>query len=162
MKLFLARHADAVEFSEYSDLNDDQRYLSGAGRITERKVAEKVKEHISDLDMIFTSPLIRAVQTAEIIAAVSGYSSDIIPVQELRNESRTSSLTDLLNRSDIYSSVMLVGHEPKMSMLVNLLSGALMKESFSKSGICLMESLQDSGQYIFKWYFGPNKMAYIR
>jgi phosphohistidine phosphatase len=68
VKVFLVRHAHAVD--EDARLSDADRFLSVRGRETARRVAERLKEAGVTFDALLTSPLVRAVQTAELLAAV--------------------------------------------------------------------------------------------
>ena len=96
MKLFLARHADAIEYTTDTVTNDDLRFLTIKGRIKEIEVTEILKDYLTDIDMILTSPLIRTVQTAEIIASGIDYTGEIALVNELKFDAHTSSLIDLI------------------------------------------------------------------
>ena len=67
MKLYLVRHADAV--SEDIAGGDDVRWLSARGREAARGLARLLREQRVELDAICHSPLPRAMQTAELLAA---------------------------------------------------------------------------------------------
>lgn len=66
MRVFLFRHARAVD--EGPGLPDDHRYLSARGRRTAREVGARLAQEGVTIDAVLTSPLVRAVQTAELVA----------------------------------------------------------------------------------------------
>ncbi|HAY32962.1 MAG TPA: histidine phosphatase family protein [Ignavibacteria bacterium] len=162
MKIFFARHADAIDHLTETVKSDALRYLTETGRKKENEVADYLKEYFKDLDMIYTSPLIRAVQTAEIIAAKTGYTGNIGLVNELKSETPVSGAVELIRVSGSFSAVLFVGHEPKLGILLNALTGKTLTNSFSKSGISLTEFLPDNDTFRFEWYFDPKKMIFIR
>src|SRR5439155_1844546 len=65
IRLYVVRHAPAVESGAGPDA---QRTLTGKGRKRFHKTARAFGRRGEKLDAIFTSPLVRAVQTAEILA----------------------------------------------------------------------------------------------
>ena len=66
MKLYLVRHAEAIERSGTTP--DASRYLTTKGRLAFRKIARRGRKAGIAPAVIFTSPLLSAVQTAEILA----------------------------------------------------------------------------------------------
>ena len=66
MILYIMRHAEAVEVSE--TLQDEWRYLTEKGRATAQKVSSAITATGPKPRLTITSPLTRAVQTAEIAA----------------------------------------------------------------------------------------------
>jgi len=87
MKLFLIRHAEAIEHETDTVKDDEHRFITAFGRSVTGKIAETLKEKLNDLEIIFTSPLVRAVQTAEIISAKINFDNDVLLVNQLKNES---------------------------------------------------------------------------
>ncbi|MBL8006763.1 MAG: histidine phosphatase family protein [Ignavibacteria bacterium] len=162
MKIFLIRHAEAADI--YSDrvLPDEYRFITPGGRKSAIKCAEKLKEHFSRTEIIYTSPLVRAVQTAEIFAVRLKFKGQVIAAEELLNESPVSSFQNLMNAADISGSAAFVGHEPKMSYLVKYLTGRRsLNFEFGKCGVCLIEynNLKDTGE--FKWYYNPKIREFV-
>ena len=68
MILYIVRHAiaEAAGNSDYED--DSQRPLTQKGRKKMRKIARGLKELEKQLDLILTSPYLRATQTTEVLA----------------------------------------------------------------------------------------------
>lgn len=161
MKIFLARHADAIEYTTNTVKDDNLRYLTSEGRVKEKNVAEFLREYLKDVDLIFSSPLIRAVQTAEIIASEINYNDEIILLNELKSETPLHSIIEFIKIQNELSSMILVSHEPKLSILTNSLAGKTVRNSFSKSAICCINYDRHSDNYNYEWYFDPKKMEFV-
>src|SRR5207247_2813001 len=83
IRIYLVRHGIAVDPAEMGSLDDEARPLTGKGRKRFRRLARAFRDLGEPLDFIFTSPLVRAVQTAEILCgALRG--DEIGVVDELR------------------------------------------------------------------------------
>lgn len=74
MKLLVVRHAVAMEREEFARTgqSDDLRPLTADGARKMRRVARGLRAEIETLDLLVTSPLVRAVQTAGIVADAYG------------------------------------------------------------------------------------------
>jgi phosphohistidine phosphatase len=123
LKLYVTRHGPAEEDAP-SGLDGD-RALSEAGR----KRVTSVAKTLVDLDeaplRILSSPLVRAVQTAEIIAVVTKLDErggNVEIRRELSPEGDAMGLVRALV-SNGQKRAMLVGHEPDLSHLVSSLLG---------------------------------------
>jgi phosphohistidine phosphatase len=161
MKIFLLRHCEAIEYKTETVDNDELRYITPGGRILTRKISKALKEYLKTLDRIFTSPLVRAVQCAEIVATVIKFKNEVELVNALRNESPTTSFQQLLKDNSSLNAILLVGHEPKLSKLVKFLSGKNDFTGFSKSGICMIDYDTEKETGKFEWYFDPKEMEFV-
>ena len=115
MQLFLIRHAIAVERSE--GLDDTARPLTEKGR---RRFAMSVGglERLKiQLDQVFHSPWLRAVQTAELLAPITVGRRQ---TTELLATDPGPSLLDLAGWFDSGSRIAFVGHEPWMGEFLSL------------------------------------------
>ncbi len=121
LELYLLRHADAGD-STLWDGPDEARPLSAKGhRQAERLGAFLVKLGLS-VDAVITSPLIRARETADIVAAALG-----LPVTEDDRLAFGAGLEDVQAvAADHHGArrLLLVGHDPDFSGLVTGLTGA--------------------------------------
>lgn len=163
MKIYLIRHAEAIDYETATVTTDEYRFITPNGRNVTRKVAKFLKEELTDLNKIFTSPLTRAVQTAEIFATRLKFKEDVELVNELRNESTISSLQNLLKGNSNLNSIALVGHDPKMSLLVKNLSDKKdLNFEFKKSGVCLIDFDIKTEQGKFIWYLNPKTLEFIK
>lgn len=114
MELYLIRHGMAAESTEYDD--DSLRPLTEEGRKKTQKVAQRLDDIGVRFDLILTSPLVRARQTAEILQKV-GLSPRI---EEFLPLAPDGSLQDWINwwHESSYNSkgskLALVGHQPDL------------------------------------------------
>jgi phosphohistidine phosphatase len=133
MNLYLIRHSDAEKSSPSK--TDFDRELTSKGRDSTKKSAEALKKIIKSLDVIASSPLTRAVQTAEIIADVWGHSKKIITDKKITAGSSPEDLIDFI-RSINVENIAVVGHEPDMSNYISALtSSSGMYLEFKKSAV---------------------------
>ena len=118
IRVYLVRHGIAVEHGEQGQMGDDARWLTARGRRRFRRMASAFARLGEPLDFIFSSPLVRAVQTAEILAAACRV-SEIGILDELRSEGSVGKLlSEAGRRLKDDQAVALVGHDPQMSALV--------------------------------------------
>jgi phosphohistidine phosphatase len=115
MKLYLVRHAAAIERTGTTP--DASRHLTATGRIAFREIARKVRKAGAAPDIIFTSPLLRAVQTAEILSERLKYGGDIVVARELSPGFDLRALRSLLARAGDLREAAFVGHEPDLGFL---------------------------------------------
>lgn len=123
MKLYVVRHAEAVD--KTAGVPDAVRYLTPEGRAFFRKTARRMAGLKASPGIIFTSPLVRAVQTAEILAGETGFSGPLVATDKLSPGFAREDLRSLLAKSEGAKEVAIVGHEPDLGDLVaSLLSFA--------------------------------------
>ena len=115
MRLYLVRHAEAIERS--GTMPDALRYLTPKGRLVFRKVARRVRQEGASPDIIFTSPLLRAVQTAEILAERLKHKGAVVVAKELSPGFDLRALRSLLAKAGNPAEAAFVGHEPDLSDL---------------------------------------------
>lgn len=137
VELLIVRHGHAVD--EAAGLGDEGRYLSGKGRKTTRDVAKWLSRKDDRCPVeVWTSPLVRAVQTAEILADRAGLRDEVLVVPELSPGREVRELPARLTSYTGPGPLALVGHEPGLSALVSMLLGAQAEEvdtSLKKSGV---------------------------
>ena len=119
LKLYLIRHGHAGDPDRWEG-PDDSRPLSERGRRDLRRTAAVLARR-ETIDILCTSPLVRAVQTAEIIAQALEI-DDVEVLEELRPD---VPVQQVLERSAQLEGkrMGLVGHDPQMTGLVAALSG---------------------------------------
>lgn len=135
VKLYIFRHGEAVEGGEH--LPDGWRYLTEKGRAATRSIASHLASHGLSSCRILSSPLVRAVQTAQIVAEICGPSCRI-EISGLLAGGDIRSVVDLLAGLSA-KNVMLVGHEPQLGMLVATLLQHGEALPIRKSGCVLLE-----------------------
>ena len=127
VELYVVRHGIAVE--EGLDGRDASRPLSSKGRRRFQKAAKAFGRLGRKLDLVLTSPLVRAVQTAEILAGATRH-GEVAVLEELDPAVEAAELLEALaKRVGKSKTVALVGHEPQLSSVLAALSG-VSQESF--------------------------------
>ena len=122
MDLYIIRHAIAQPIGSKNDFTDEKRKLTAQGRDLMREAARGLRTLGLQFDLILTSPLVRAVETAEIVAEALGYDQDM--VQQTVNLAPGASFAELLSeikRHNGIESIALVGHQPDLGELVSTL-----------------------------------------
>ena len=121
MDVFLIRHADAID--ETLELRDPMRHLTAAGRTQATSLGDRLRWHDCVPTHIWTSPLVRAVQTAELVATglASTIAVEVVPALAPGENARTVLAAVQALPSD--ASVLLVGHEPGISGIGALILG---------------------------------------
>jgi len=121
MLLYVLRHAEAEALSP-SGLDAD-RALTDAGSKRMKAVARAISRMEPDFDAILVSPLVRARQTAEPVAAACHFKDELRVTEALLPGSDPSTLLEELEGSE-WKTVLVVGHEPHMGRLFGrLVSG---------------------------------------
>lgn len=119
LPVFLARHGQAEPGYE---LPDSQRALTAHGRRSLRAVGKLLAEQSANIDLVITSPLVRAVQTTEVLAGELGLDEGIYARGIIAEPPSTSALVDLIaSTSADVQGLLIVGHEPTMSILSSAL-----------------------------------------
>lgn len=142
MQLLIIRHAIAEdrELFAASGQDDAERPLTKAGRKKMRAAAAGLAEVAPAVDLLATSPLVRATQTADIVAAAFRR-PPTHPVDALTPERPAADFVKWLHAVDGASVVATVGHEPHLGRLVSWLTTAR-KQPFMelrKGGACLLD-----------------------
>lgn len=167
MEIILIRHGDAVEAAP--GLGDPGRWLTEKGRRMTRKVGKWLDKRKSRRPVqIWTSNLVRAVQTAEIIAREVGVKGEVTAIAELLPGADPNALLRLVGTYDGPGPLALVGHEPSLSLLARLLMGndAAVPE-LKKSGVyCIgyepAVSEDKPAEVTFRFGLSPKDMKVIR
>lgn len=141
MKLIFIRHGKAIEKRKNdSEMDDFRRRLTEDGAKEVKKMVHSCHFIFRKIDVIFTSPLFRAVQTASIIYAENHKSEyDILTTLDPFIEAHEfASSIEELNPSGTYC---FVGHAPQLSQSVNLLLNGKTdaKIDISKGGVAVLE-----------------------
>lgn len=157
MQLYLVRHAEAVERGE--GLTDELRHLTRRGRKQAAKQARRLKKGKVRPGLIITSPLVRAVQTAELLAVDLGKETVVTAEACLSAGADAAAVVALLRGAANKMSIMLVGHEPQLSALAAQLLGYEHVAPLAK-GSCLSLSWRPDKperSADFNWYAEPGK-----
>ena len=168
MILYIIRHAIAVQAGTNGSAEDDsQRPLTDEGWKKMRKIAKGLKELEVTLDLIMTSPYLRAEQTAKILAKKFELPKEkLITTEHLAPSGYPDRLVDEINKN--YSEVenlALVGHEPYVGNLISMLISGDPTNSITlkKGGICRLslERLQYGRCAALDWMLSPAQLVEI-
>lgn len=117
MKLFLLRHGDAESTSP-----DSSRQLSALGAQQISQTARKHRLNCRDVQLVLSSPLHRAVQSADLFIEQAMLNCPRQKVDFLRPETAVNSVEQFLQTTD-YSSLLMVAHFPILPRLIDYLTG---------------------------------------
>ncbi len=135
MQIYVARHAQAVP--EALGLRDEHRYLSLRGRDTARAVGRTLRERGARVEHVLTSPLVRAVQTAELLALALDFTEQLVVLPSLAPGGAPEATAQRL--AGLGGAVLVVGHEPSVSGLAALLCHHLGFPAFRPAQVALVE-----------------------
>jgi phosphohistidine phosphatase len=121
VEVFLIRHAAAVD--ETLELRDPYRQLTSVGRDQARSLGDRLRWHDCHPTHVWTSPLVRAVQTAELVTAglQLPLTIDVLPALAPGESPRAVVTAVRALAGD--ATVILVGHEPGLSGVGAVLVG---------------------------------------
>ena len=165
MDIYLIRHGAAVELDN-EIAEEGFRYLSAAGRNHCKVVAYKLKEMKNEFEVIISSPLVRAVQTAETFASIMKYNGEIKTAIELMGGSSFSRFLQLIKRNSHFKSIAIFAHAPD----VNTYSLGLIKErnikdlkiNFKNTSVCKISFDVKSEEGKFEWFLNSENMKLIK
>lgn len=144
MELYLIRHALAQQLGLKNDFTDEKRTLTSEGRDRMREAARGLRKLGVQLDLLLTSPLVRAVETAEIVGEALGISKkEIISTDRLAPGGSADELFAEIKSHGI-ESVALVGHQPDLGEIIAKIVQANSKLSIDlkKGSICCINVVE--------------------
>jgi phosphohistidine phosphatase len=158
MRLIFVRHAAAIERT--GGLSEEKRYLTPEGRVFFRKTSRTMLKNGIEPSLILTSPLLRAVQTAEILAETLSYSGPLIVADELAPGFDVPALQRLFNEYPSVNELVLVGHEPDLSSLIASLLNLPSGFNFRKGAAIKLkvDPARPEKPGIFKWLAAGSKI----
>ena len=122
--LFLVRHAKSSR--DEPSLPDTQRPLSARGRHDAPRMGRRLHERGVELDLMVSSPALRALATAKIIARQLHYKRRLIAVDDRLYPGAARELLEVIRGLDeSLGRVMLVGHNPGLSELAHRFASAI-------------------------------------
>ena len=162
-ELYLVRHAIAAERgADWPD--DDRRPLTTRGVARFEESVEGMRRLGVEVDEIFTSPLIRAKQTAELMASGLPGKPTVRTLDALAPGHTPVSVMAQLNRAAKRRRIALVGHEPDLGELAAHLIGAGRALPFKKGGACRidLESLTSRRAGALSWFVQPKLLRGLK
>jgi phosphohistidine phosphatase len=166
MELLVIRHDVAEPRDPTGNAHADaQRALSDAGRKRSRRAARALARLVGKLDVLASSGLRRADETALAIAAeFAGVAVE--RVAALAPGAKPEDLADWLRGLERAETVAIVGHEPGLSLLVTWLVSGLSSAflELGKGGACLVEipGRIAPGEARLAWLLRPGQLRRLR
>lgn len=137
-RLFLLRHAKAG--FDLTGQADADRVLTHAGKQDVVKLAYKIKGRSERIDLAYTSQAMRTRQTLEILLDICSDCfgrTEVVPGLYQASESTVLELITALPEQ--FERVMLVGHNPAMTQLSNLLAADLRLDHLPPCGLMVLD-----------------------
>lgn len=155
MRLFFMRHAEAVEREDWKGEEADRPLTLKGERDTEKE-ARRLAEIGLQVGIILSSPLLRAMRTAEIVGAALKPPCRPVSDARLAPGFGGAQLEEILDDRSGLESIMLVGHEPDLGLVVGELISCSGIE-FKKGSLALVETDLESGDAKLLWLI-PQKI----
>ena len=163
-QLYVMRHGIAVARGDPNFPDDTLRPLTPEGKKKLKGIAKGLLRLGLCVDSILTSPLVRASETAAIVAEILGSGVTVELSDHLRPGGSLQELLTSLGKRDDHRSVLLVGHEPDLSDgVARLIGNARARFQFKKGGCCRIDfekfPPRPPGKLI--WWLTPRVMRKI-
>lgn len=159
MNLYVIRHASATPVGAPGVQGDEERPLNEAGMKQMIQLLNTFQRLRIQFDLIFTSPLVRARQTAEGIMRGLGLPDDRLQITDrLAPGGSGKKLARLLRKAE-GEHVAIVGHEPDLSRLTAWLIGSKRAQlNLSKAGVACLhcDAPLDKGAASLEWLVTPS------
>lgn len=156
MDLFLLRHGIAED--PKPGQSDALRALTSEGRSKLTAVLEVARGANVQPSLILSSPLKRAIQSAEIASKILGYEGTILRSDALQPDSNPEDVWQEVRGHRTEESLLLAGHQPLFSLLAAYLLGApSARVDFKKAGLLKLtvDSFPPHPRAVLGWYLIP-------
>lgn len=169
--IFLMRHGIAADLGVGGVIRDADRPLTPEGRAKLQVLAEGMRRLDLKFNIIFTSPLLRARQTAEVVADVLELQHKVKVLESLAPgksligaESGKAELFIEMGAHS-FARALLVGHQPDLSELTSfmLTGNRNLNVEFKKGGLCAIEmtSIPPRGPGLLRWLLQPRQLREV-
>ena len=162
-ELYFVRHGLAEERGDAWP-EDTKRPLTAEGMSRMRKAVKGLSRIGVSVDVVLTSPLVRARQTAEILAAGLEPRPSIVNIDSLAPAGSYAAVLADLEKHARKCRLALVGHEPMMGELAARLIGSRHPIEFKKGGVCRIdvEDLPPAGPGDLRWLLTPRILRALK
>jgi phosphohistidine phosphatase len=160
MFLDILRHGIAEDAR--AGMSDTRRVLTDEGREKLRRVLSQARLAGVSPSLILSSPLIRAVQTAEIAAEVLRYEGRIVQTRALQPESSPAAFWEEVRSRGGESDIVVAGHQPMLGQLVAFLLGCpALQVDMKKAALVRIElaSVSAVPRGVLQWMLIPKLAA---
>jgi phosphohistidine phosphatase len=162
-ELYLIRHAVAEERGDAWP-DDNKRPLTDEGIARMRKAARGLADIDVTIDIVLSSPLVRARQTAEIVAAALDPRPSLVNVDSLAPDGSFAAIVADLEKHGRKPRIALVGHEPAIGEFAARLIGSRHALEFKKGAVCRidLDELPPAGPGDLRWMLTPKILRALR
>lgn len=162
-ELYLIRHGVAEERGDAWP-DDAKRPLTDEGMSRMRKAARGLSRLGVVFDIVLTSPLVRARQTAEIVAGGLAPRPSLVNIDSLAPDAGYAALMTELEKHARKPRIALVGHEPDIGELAGRLVGSRRSLEFKKGAICRidLDEIPASGHGQLRWFLTPKILLALK
>jgi phosphohistidine phosphatase len=156
MILYLIRHGIAVDRTDPKCPPEPERPLTARGVQKTRSAALGLRALGAKPDVLMTSPLVRAAQTAEIFAEALGFPLDKIRVNDsLKPAGNPSEIVKEISHLRA-KEVACFGHAPHLDLTIAYLAGARAPfTELKKAGVACFEHVSSHGGWELRWILTP-------
>src|SRR6266480_6927657 len=161
MIIYFLRHASAGEHVS-NPKKDEKRALDETGVEQCGYVGRALAALDAQVELIISSPLKRAAQTASLVGNEMGYEGKLQLDNALRPEAGFSDFRKLLDKYSKYESIMVVGHNPNLSEFLGRSiseTGCEATVDLKKAGVARVEMERNSG--VLQWCLTPKALRQL-
>lgn len=155
MIIYFVRHASAGEHI-VNPRKDEKRPLDSDGIEQCGQIGRALAACNTQADVIISSPLKRATQTASLVGNEIGYEGKLQLEPAMRPEGSFADFRRMLEKYAKYEAIMVVGHNPSitefLARIVNK-SGAEALIDFKKGAVARVETTRNAA--VLNWFFPP-------
>ena len=162
-ELYFVRHGLAEERGDAWP-DDTKRPLTEEGMSRLRKAVKGLAGIGVSIDVVLTSPLVRARQTADILAGGLDPRPSIVNIDSLAPAGSYAAVLADLEKHSRKCRLALVGHEPMLGELAARLIGSRHPIEFKKGGVCRLdvEDLPPAGPGDLRWLLTPKILRALK
>ncbi len=161
LNLFILRHASAGTQRPNPKI-DVKRPLDKDGKRHCLHLAHVLSAMKLSFDLIISSPLKRCLQTAQLVGTEMGYEAKILHAKALQPDASYAQFQRLVHECRTYENVLMVGHNPTVTMFLGQLIGTPSQDGASfgtarvrmRKGALARVSL-DRGPALLQWVLDP-------
>lgn len=156
MDVYFLRHGDAEPAKPGS--SDSERNLTAEGQEQVRAVVELARDAGLQVEVIVSSPYVRALQSARIAAEVLGAEQEPVPAEALAPGGTPFGIWDEIRLYPQVKGLLLVGHEPLISETISTFLGCSAVVVDVKKGALVALELSIAGtrpRGMVKWILTP-------
>lgn len=164
-EIYLIRHSEAVELDN-EIVEEGYRYLTTKGRRKAFEVTKVLNDLNVHFDLIISSPLVRAVQTAEIIASGIIKKPELKTAIELIGGNTFERFHQMLRRHSHYREIACVGHAPDVNnfalKMIKHDEINQLKINFKNCSVCKIDYDIETTNGNFVWFLKSDTMELIQ